>query len=99
MADGYETTSVGAFVQQVAVHCLPHGYRYYVSGLMPEGKDYRMIDARIMAKYAIAKNRWERYRRKRAGEVNLRYLRHERQFLLLATGPGAATGSSKGRPR
>lgn len=58
MADGYETTSVGAFVQQVAVHCLPHGYRYYVSGFMPEGKDYRAIDERIIAKYEIPQNRW-----------------------------------------
>jgi hypothetical protein len=87
MVDRYETTSVGGFVQQVALHCLPHGYRYYVSGLMPEGKDPRAIDARILAKYEIARNRWERYRRKRAGEVNLRYLRYERRFLLLATEP------------
>lgn len=87
MADGYETTSVGAFVQQVAVHCLPHGYRYYVSGLMPEGKDYRAIDARIIAKYEIPQNRFARYRLKKAGEVVIRYLRFERWFLLIASGP------------
>ena len=87
MFDPYETTSVGGFVQQLAAHCLPHGYRYYVSGLLPEGKDYRAIDARIITKYDIPANKWERYRRKKAGEVNLRYLRHGRQFLLIATGP------------
>ena len=83
----YETTSINAFVRHLATHCLPHGYRYYVSGLLPEGKDYRAIDARIIAKYDIAKNRWERCRRKKAGEVNLRYLRYGRWFLLIATGP------------
>jgi hypothetical protein len=83
----YVTTSINAFVRHLATHCLPHGYRYYVSGLLPEGKDCRAIDARIIAKYDIASNRWERYRRKRAGEVNLRYLRYGRWFLLIATGP------------
>ena len=56
-------------------------------GLLPQGKDYRAIDDRIIAKYGIAKNRWERCRRKRAGEDNLRYLRDGRWFLLIATGP------------
>lgn len=87
MADGYETTSVGAFVQQVAVHCLPHGYRYYVSGFMPEGKDYRAIDKRILAKYEIPPNRFARYRLKKAGKVVIRYLRFERWFLLIASDP------------
>jgi len=87
MVERYETTSVGAFVWYLAAHCLPHGYRYYASGLLPEGKDYRAIDARIIAKYGIAENRWARQRRKRAGEVNVRYLRYGRWFLLIATGP------------
>src|SRR5512135_338819 len=87
MAEHHVTTSIAAFVRYLATHCLPHGYRYYVSGLLPEGKDYRAIDARIMAKYGIGKNRWARYRRKRAGEVNLRYLRYGRWFLLIGTGP------------
>src|SRR5512135_481652 len=87
MAEHYETTSIAAFVRYLATHCLPHGYRYYVSGLLPEGKDYRAIDARIIAKYEIGKNRWARYRKKKGGEVNLRYLRYGRWFLLIATGP------------
>jgi hypothetical protein len=87
MVEHYETTTINAFVRYLATHCLPHGYRYYVSGLLPQGKDYRAIDDRIIAKYGIAKNRWERCRRKRAGEDNLRYLRYGRWFLLIATGP------------
>src|SRR5512135_3491892 len=87
MRDGHETTSVEAFVQQVAVHCLPHGYRYYVSGFLPEGKDYLAIDSRIIAKYEIPPNRFARYRLRKAGKVVIRYLRFERWFLLIATGP------------
>ena len=61
-----------------------------MSGLVPEGKDPRAVDVKIMAKYDIPRNRWRRYRRKRAGEANLRYLRHGRRFLILATGPRGA---------
>jgi hypothetical protein len=79
--------TVEGFVKQVAAHCLPHGFHFYVSGFVREGKDPRAIDAAIIEKYEIAPNKWERYRRKRRGEVNLRYMRHGRRFLILATGP------------
>ena len=79
--------TVEEFVRQVAAHCLPHGFHFYVSGFVREGKDPRAIDAAILEKYEIAPNKWERYRRKRRGEVNVRYMRHGRRFLILATGP------------
>ena len=88
--EGIETTTVGGMVQLLAARYLPNGYRYYVSGLVPERKDPRAVDQKIMMKYAIAENRWARYRRKREGQVNLRYLRHGRRFLILATGPHGA---------
>jgi hypothetical protein len=87
MACLWEVTTVEGFVQQLAVACLPNGYRYYVSGIVREGKDPRSVDAKIVAKYDIASNKWERYRRKRAGTVNLRYVRFRRRFVILATGP------------
>lgn len=82
--------TVEGFVRQVAAHCLPNGFRYYVQGFVREGKDPRAVDAAIIAKYDIAPNKWERYRRKRRGEVNVRYLRHERRFLILAAGPAGS---------
>jgi len=83
----YVVETVEGFVRQVAAHCLPNGFCFYVSGYVREGRDPKAVDARITEKYDIAKDRWERYRRKRRGEVNLRYLRHERRFLILSTGP------------
>ena len=79
--------TVEGFVRQVAAHCLPNGFHFYVSGFVREGRDPRAVDARVLEKYDIAPDKWERYRRKRRGEVNVRYLRHERRFLILATGP------------
>src|SRR5262249_4407607 len=86
MADyHYEATSVEGFVQQLALRYLPFGYRYYVSGIIREGKDPRAVDARILQKYDIVVDKWERHRRKRAGRPNLQYLRYRRRFLILWT--------------
>jgi hypothetical protein len=79
--------TVEGFVRQVSAHCLPNGFHFYVSGFVREGKDPQAVDAAIMEKYDIAPDKWERYRRRRRGEMNVRYLRHERRFLILATGP------------
>src|SRR5262249_29093531 len=87
MADyHYEATSVEGFVQQLALRYLPSGYRYYVSGIIREGKDLRVVDARILAKYSIDVDKWVRHRRKRAGRPNLQYLRYRRGSLILCTG-------------
>ena len=80
-----ETTSVEGFVQLLACNYLPHGYWFYVTGRVPEGKDPRKVDAKLIAKYEIDLPRATRSRRKRLGLANLQYLRHGRFFVLLAT--------------
>ena len=80
-----ETTSVTGFVQQLATAYLPHGYWFYVTGQIPLHKDPRDVDQKLLAKYGIAISRPARARRKRAGQANLHYLRHEQFFVLLAT--------------
>jgi hypothetical protein len=80
-----EATSLEGFVQQIACNYLPHGYWFYVTGSVPEGKDPRLIDEKLIAKYAIDVSRATRSRRKLAGNANLHYIRHERRFVLLAT--------------
>jgi hypothetical protein len=82
-----EATTVEGFVQQVAVSYLPNGSRYYASGVVRVGKDPKLIDESIISKYQIPKNKWERYRRKKRGCVNIQYIRFERRYLILATGP------------
>ncbi|HEY4310841.1 MAG TPA: hypothetical protein VGN12_15430 [Pirellulales bacterium] len=73
------------FIQQLASNYLPHGYWFYVSGWLPEGKDPRTVDQKLTEKYGICISRQARARRKAAGSANLHYLRYDRFFVLLAT--------------
>ena len=81
----YEAVTIAGFIQQVAVSYLANGYFFYVLGRIPEGKDPRLTDRRIIDKYQIDVSKFTRYRRKAVGRANLQYLRHERTFLILAT--------------
>jgi hypothetical protein len=80
-----EATSVEGFVQQIACCYLRHGYWWYVSGRIPQGKDPRQVDQKLVQKYEIDVSESTRARRKQKGLANLQYLRYERIFVLLAT--------------
>jgi len=79
------TPTLEGFIQQLACSYLTHGYWFYVSGFVPEGKDPAAVDAKLVAKYGVAVSESTRFRRKRVGLANLQYLRFERSFLLIAT--------------
>lgn len=81
----YEATSVAGFVQMLAANYLAHGYWFFVQGFVPEGKDPRLTDEKLLEKYRIRISRDQRARRKRAGLANLHYLRYGPHFVLLAT--------------
>ncbi len=80
-----ETTSPVGFIQQLVSCYLPHGYWFYVSGCIPEHKDPRGVDEKLLAKYGIGISRSSRARRKQVGIANVHYLRYGRFFILLAT--------------
>lgn len=80
-----EVPTLGGFVQQVAVSYLAHGYFFYVAGIIPEGKDPRRVDEKLVQRYRLDISKWARARRKRAGLANVAYVRHCRFFVLLAT--------------
>jgi hypothetical protein len=80
-----EALSLEGFIQQIAVNYVPHGYWFYVTGRLRPGRDWRAVDARIVAKYGIALSPWQRARRKRAGAASLQYIRFEEFFVILAT--------------
>lgn len=82
-----EATSVAGFVQQLAVAYVGHGYFFYVTGEIPENKDPRAIDEKLIAKYGLAIGKATRARRKAAGFANVQYIRFGRFFVLVAT-PG-----------
>lgn len=80
-----EATSVEGFVQQIACSYLRHGYWWYVTGVIPKGKDPRAVDEKLIAKYEIAVSESTRRRRKKLGRANLQYLRYGHFFVILAT--------------
>lgn len=82
-----EATSISGFIQQLAVGYVGRGYFFYVLGQVPEGKDPRRIDEKLIAKYGIATSKAARARRKALGYANLQYIRYRETFVLLAT-PG-----------
>ncbi|MGE3109334.1 MAG: hypothetical protein AB7G11_04760 [Phycisphaerales bacterium] len=77
--------SLEGFIQQLAVSYVAHGYWFFVTGRVPEGKDPAAVDAKLVAKYGADESKWSRARRKRAGLANTQYLRHERFFVVLCT--------------
>lgn len=78
-------TTAAGFLQQLAVAYLGHGYWFYVTGRVPEGKDPAAVDEKLLGKYQVRLSKWARARRKRAALANVQYLRHERFFVLLAS--------------
>ena len=81
-----EATSIGGFVQQVGVSYVGNGYFFYVPGNVPEGKEARAVDKKLInERYEIDISKWARARRKQAGTANLQYIRFERFYLIMAT--------------
>jgi hypothetical protein len=78
-------TSLAGFVQQIAVSYVANGYYFYVLGRVPQGKDPRAVDAKLVARYGIDCSKYVRARRKQAGRANLHYIRYQEAFVLLAT--------------
>src|SRR3954452_23600511 len=82
-----EATSVSGFIQQLAVGYVGRGYYFYVVGQIPEGKDPRRTDEKLIEKYGIDIGKTARASRKALGRANVQYLRFRNNFVLLAT-PG-----------
>ena len=80
-----EVTNTAAFVRQLAVSYVARGYWFYVTGTIPAHKDPRKTDAKIIRQYGIDMSKWTRWRRKKAGLANVRYLRHGHYFVIMAT--------------
>lgn len=78
-------SSPEGLVQQVAVCYLRHGYWWYASGRLPQGKDPESLDRKLVAKYGIDLSERQRAARKAKGLANMQYIRYGNWFLLLAT--------------
>ena len=81
----FVATSIEGFVQQIAVSYVRHGYFFYVTGWIPEGKDPVLVDRKLVERYGVHMSKWARARRKRAGQANMAYIRFGNLFVMLAT--------------
>jgi hypothetical protein len=81
----YLTTSLTGLIQQLACNVLPHGYWFYVRGVIPDNKEPHSIDAKLLDRYSIEISRQQRARRKLQGLANLHYLRLGRLWFIFAT--------------
>ena len=81
----YEVTSEIGFLQRIATHLLPKGYFFFVQGTLPDGKNPSALDAKLLAKYDVAKSEGARRWRKQQGLGNVQYVRYQNHWILLAT--------------
>jgi len=80
-----ETATIEGFIQQLAVSYVAKGYWFYVTGLIPPGKDPWRVDRKLIERYGLDLSKYARARRKRAGLANVQYLRLGHVYVLLAT--------------
>lgn len=81
----YEAQSPEAVVQLIAASYLRHGFSWYVTGSIPNGKNPGKIDRKLIAKYGIDVSEWNRRSRKQRGVANAHDLRHQQWFILLVS--------------
>ncbi len=80
-----EASSPEAVVQLIAASYLRHGYYWYVTGKIPDGKPVDRVDRKLIDKYGIDISEWQRSKRRKSGIANAHYLRHDRWFILMLT--------------
>jgi len=73
------------FVHYLVTSLICRGYWFYVTGWIPDGKDAASIDQKLTDKYDCAVSKSARWRRKKLGKANVRYIRCGRFFVLIAT--------------
>jgi hypothetical protein len=81
----YECGTVEGFIQQLAVSYVARGYWFYVSGIIPEGKEPLRTDEKLMTQYGVRVSKWTRARKRKAGQASVHYLRHGRFWVIVAT--------------
>lgn len=72
-------------VQYLATSVICRGYWFYVCGRIPDQKDATSVDEKLIAKYAANLPRTTKWRRKKHGHANIRYLRLGQRFMIFAT--------------
>lgn len=81
----YEARSRGVFIRKVAYDYVRYGYVRYAFREIPEERELKEIDEKLLRAYDVTFNRMARKRRRENGEGVVSYVRYDRWFVLLAT--------------
>lgn len=79
-----EARDVGTFLGQV-VRYVSSGHYFYIRCVIPDRKDPRAVDAKLIGLYDIARNNWQRKRRYLRDRAGVHYLRCGRLFVVMLT--------------
>ena len=86
-----EAVSPAGFVKQL-VNLIGNNYHFFVTGVIPDGKDPYALDVKLIEKYRLhlgveseVARRRARSRQKARGRASVAYLRYQRLFVLIAT--------------
>lgn len=79
-----EAETLDGFLAQL-VRYVASGHYFYVTGVVPERKDPKAVDGKLIDLYGIGRPKWERARRRLGDQAGMHYLRYERFFVLVAT--------------
>lgn len=85
MSQSHVARSRDAFVHYLVTSVICRGYWFYVTGRIPDGKDPELIDRKLIAKYDAGISKSSRWRRKKLGKANVRYVRWKNFFVIFAT--------------
>ena len=81
----YEATNFGEFLRKIAIDYVRYGYFFYSVGIVPQRKDSKIFDEKILKKYEISFHRTTRARRKKEGIAVFAYVRFGYKMVLLST--------------
>jgi hypothetical protein len=94
----YLVKDTHALVQQLAMRLLNHGYHFYSTSWIPESKDPRAVDVKLLLRYGGYLSKFAVHRRhKQHGAAKVRYLRCGRLVVLVATAGGSPFWDCEGR--
>ena len=74
-----------AFIDQLAYAYIVHGYRFYVTGVVPGRLTPHELDDRLIGKFGLDISRDRRSSHRAAGDGSIHYLRYDRFWVLIST--------------
>jgi hypothetical protein len=81
----YEAKTFGWFLRKIAIDYVRYGYFFYSVGPVPQRKDSKIFDEKMLRKYEITFHRTTRARRKKEGTAVFAYVRFGKKMVLLST--------------